>query len=210
MQIPKEELRLDILKAAEYEFLKRGYHSASLRTIAKKSNTTIGNLYHYFTNKEAILDAIVLDAPVQLTDFIYEHQVYDYSSFSLEPLDISTLSPLIEELLPTFMNINLFLSNVTIILLEGCERTKYANFRNDLYQEFLTHLKDHMQKDNDLLFIESILQSMFTGIIHIAKHKRSMEEGITAATKYMKVLLLGLIFGIDFILLPEVAPPSTS
>ena len=61
MQTKKEEIRQEILLAAENEFYKRGYRDASMRTIARKANTTLGNIYNYFENKEALLDAVIGD-----------------------------------------------------------------------------------------------------------------------------------------------------
>lgn len=53
-QILKEESRIAIIKAAKQEFLEKGYKGASMRSIAKKSHMTVGNLYRYFKNKEDI------------------------------------------------------------------------------------------------------------------------------------------------------------
>ena len=52
MQIKKEEIRTTILNAAQQEFLIHGYEGSSLRVIAKKANTTIGNIYHYLITKK--------------------------------------------------------------------------------------------------------------------------------------------------------------
>lgn len=58
-QILKEESRIAIIEAAKQEFLEKGYKGASMRSIAKKSHMTVGNLYRYFKNKEAINLSIV-------------------------------------------------------------------------------------------------------------------------------------------------------
>lgn len=59
MQIKKEDLKNDIIEAAKVEFLHHGYEGASMRIIASKSHTTLGNLYNYFTNKEELLGAVL-------------------------------------------------------------------------------------------------------------------------------------------------------
>ena len=48
-----------ILSAAEAEFLKQGFRSASLRSIAKAAGVTTGAFYGYFKSKEQIFDALV-------------------------------------------------------------------------------------------------------------------------------------------------------
>lgn len=58
-QILKEHVRLDILQAAKQEFLMHGIYNASMRDIAKAANVTVGNVYRYYKNKEALADAII-------------------------------------------------------------------------------------------------------------------------------------------------------
>lgn len=50
MQIKKDDIRDNILAAAEKEFLKRGFKNSSMRTIAAKSHTTLGNLLSIIEN----------------------------------------------------------------------------------------------------------------------------------------------------------------
>ena len=58
-QVLKDESRISILNAAKEEFLEKGYKNASMRSIAKKANMTVGNLYRYYKNKEDINLSIV-------------------------------------------------------------------------------------------------------------------------------------------------------
>ena len=52
MQIPKDNIRNNILKAAENIFLEKGYSKTSMREIAAKSNVVLSNIYNYFKNKD--------------------------------------------------------------------------------------------------------------------------------------------------------------
>mgnify|MGYP002470759756 FL=1 len=54
MQIPKDNIRNNILKAAENIFLEKGYSKTSMREIAAKSNVVLSNIYNYFKNKDEI------------------------------------------------------------------------------------------------------------------------------------------------------------
>lgn len=58
-QILKEHIRQDILQAAKLEFLHHGIMDASMRNIAKNAKVTVGNVYRYYKNKEALADAII-------------------------------------------------------------------------------------------------------------------------------------------------------
>ena len=45
----------EILRAASEEFRERGFHATGMRDIARRLGMTVGNLYYYFRNKEALL-----------------------------------------------------------------------------------------------------------------------------------------------------------
>lgn len=58
-QVLKDKCRLAIIDAAKKQFLEKGYKEASMRSIAKAANMTVGNLYRYFDSKEDISKYIV-------------------------------------------------------------------------------------------------------------------------------------------------------
>lgn len=59
MQYLKKEVRERILAAAVEEFKQNGYADASIRNIAENAEISLGNIYRYFTNKEALYFAVV-------------------------------------------------------------------------------------------------------------------------------------------------------
>ena len=59
MQVLKDELRHKILLESEHLFLQRGYDRTSLQMIADKVNISKSNLYHYFKNKEELVDGVI-------------------------------------------------------------------------------------------------------------------------------------------------------
>ena len=69
-QVLKDELRRNIIIAAKQELLQHGYENASMRSIAKKANMTVGNLYHYFANKEEIIKYIVSPTLKRIKDLL--------------------------------------------------------------------------------------------------------------------------------------------
>ncbi len=81
-QILKEELRNQILEASKEEFLKKGYKDASLRSIAKNANMTVGNLYRYFENKEDINNQIVEPCLLALEKLLNDETDNQLSFFS--------------------------------------------------------------------------------------------------------------------------------
>lgn len=59
MQYLKGEIREKIVNAAIEEFKNYGYADAAIRNIANNAEISLGNIYRYFTNKEALYFAIV-------------------------------------------------------------------------------------------------------------------------------------------------------
>jgi len=48
-----------IEEAAKQLFIRQGFHATSMRKIASKAGTSLGNLYNYYPTKEAILGSII-------------------------------------------------------------------------------------------------------------------------------------------------------
>lgn len=65
--------RRQILDAAVECFRRQGFHGTSMATISKSAKMSVGHIYHYFENKEAIIAAIaerdVQDLMVMFGDF---------------------------------------------------------------------------------------------------------------------------------------------
>jgi AcrR family transcriptional regulator len=51
--------RQQVLDAAADCFRRHGFHSAGMAQIAREAGMSVGHIYHYFENKEAIIAAIV-------------------------------------------------------------------------------------------------------------------------------------------------------
>jgi AcrR family transcriptional regulator len=48
-----------IEEASKELFIKQGFHATSMRDIAARAETSLGNLYNYYRTKEAILESII-------------------------------------------------------------------------------------------------------------------------------------------------------
>jgi AcrR family transcriptional regulator len=58
-QSAMEEKKGRIEEAAKQLFIKQGFHATSMRNIAARTGTSLGNLYNYYRTKEAILESII-------------------------------------------------------------------------------------------------------------------------------------------------------
>ena len=73
MQIQKDSIRKKILEVARSEFIAKGFKDTSMRTIAKKSEVNLSNIYNYFSNKDEIFCEIVADLLLVLDNMIKKH-----------------------------------------------------------------------------------------------------------------------------------------
>lgn len=55
----KEKRRQELLDFSLYLFVHKGYEGTTVRDIAKKANTSVGLLFHYFPTKEAIVKELI-------------------------------------------------------------------------------------------------------------------------------------------------------
>lgn len=60
MQYTKNEVRDRIINVALNEFLNNGFEATSMRDIVKKADSSLGNVYRYFKNKEDLYNAITV------------------------------------------------------------------------------------------------------------------------------------------------------
>lgn len=77
----KEEL---ILSKSKDLFLHFGYDNTSMKDVAKATNISVGNLYHYYKNKGDIALNIVRPLLEKIDIFIKKYTNEDVSIFSLE------------------------------------------------------------------------------------------------------------------------------
>lgn len=188
MQIPKDEVRQQILEAAEKEFVKRGFKDASMRVIAKKAHTTIGNLYNYFENKEGILDGVVGELPNKIDEIIENHREQEVVSLSVEEMNKQ-----IAEYMPQAFGLDLLLGRPFVILIEGCEGTKYAGYKEIFLEMFREHLREHLKGSQHEMLVNMLAHSFLQGVIFIAKNKGSLEEGKKDLTHYLQMMIQGII-----------------
>lgn len=85
-----EQHRREIVDAAERLVKGKGLHQLKLRDIAKESGKSLGNLYNYFQNKEAIIEALV---EREKSRFLM------VASQKIEPLPGRTINPCCEGIL---------------------------------------------------------------------------------------------------------------
>jgi AcrR family transcriptional regulator len=137
VQVQKEELRLAILRAAQDEFLQNGYLSASVKQIAAMVGISVGNLYRYYSGKEALFDAIVAPVYSELERLMRDH--------SVPPLDEGHIVELVVNVLTEITGEN---RKPLLILIDGSKGTQHEEAGQQFYKTMADDVTKHLEEYN--------------------------------------------------------------
>lgn len=190
MQIKKEDIKQNIVDTALNEFLKKGYDDASMRTIAKKANTTVGNIYHYFPSKEAILDEILEPAILDLDKMIEEHL-----SLKIKINDVNEILDILDNDKLEDYQLHQILKKEFIILFE-IKEGKYADYRDFWMDKFQQHVAWHLNvEDKNDYFVQIITRAVIECIITVVKSNSNFAQAKKDFTRFFKMICTGIVVG---------------
>lgn len=190
MQVKKEELKNDIIEAAKNEFLNKGYEGASMRQIADKAHTTLGNLYNYFTNKEELLGVVLSPSIKSLNKLVEVHLNEEIKVHSLEEVD---------EALKQFGNFFdesdfRYFMDERIIILFDLKSTRYKEKRDWFLIKFKQHMAWHLNIDDfDSPYIDIITNMFIDCIRHVLDKHQNLEMQKEEFLKVFKMLCTGIV-----------------
>ena len=136
MQYLKDEVRTSIVKEALKEFRRFGYKGASIRSIAKNSNTSVGNIYKYFHSKEDLYENLIGAVYHRLIDYIKQFDKVELNDKA---------EHIFYELMEKIMEIFNESSIETTILLNKSEGSKYENCKST-FVDFVTRIVTETMK----------------------------------------------------------------
>lgn len=172
MQVLKEEIRANIIKAAKELFLKKGFETASMNMIAKKAGISKSNLYNYFFSKEEIFNQLTEAASVQIEnalDGLFRH--HECEDFDLEAF-ISMASEKLLVILTKYRE--------EILLIVDCSKgTPLENFKHEIIfriqNHYILELKELnlTTEDNFSFFAHYVATSWVEGLLEIIRHNKT-------------------------------------
>lgn len=129
-QAQKPHVREAILRAAAEQLAQSGYEGMTLANVAERAGTSIGNLYKYFSNKEALFDATIPPELVREAESLLFGRISALGAErEIEALDKDHPYHLASEALLRFSIAN---RHALLFLLRRAGQTRHAAFADDL------------------------------------------------------------------------------
>lgn len=191
MQIQKEDIKKVIIQVARNEFVKKGFKDASMRTIAKKSEVGLSNIYNYFRNKDEIFREVLSGLLSAIDSTMERHNSSDYIS-----VDIFSS----EEYMRT--QINIFVELVENykedfkLLLFKAAGSSLENFRSEITDkhtqtgiEYIALMKQKYPEINSNIsefFIHTMSSWWISIIVELVMHDLSHESLEDFIREYME------------------------
>lgn len=190
MQVKKEEIRQKILSVATDEFMKKGYENASMRVIAQKSHTTLGNLYHYFKNKEVLLETILIPTFDNIEKLMGEH----FENERTAPITKKEAIDYAENLEKYFYRSELrcFLDKRVVIILK-LESSSLLNRKEKLMASLQLHLQNHFGIGSDAHYSKIVLDVLAECLKHVLMEHENIEDAQIEFIKLFKLFCTGVI-----------------
>ncbi|MCD8356954.1 MAG: TetR/AcrR family transcriptional regulator [Clostridia bacterium] len=181
-----EKLAEELLEAGKREFLERGFQGASMRSIAAAAGVTTGALYRYYTDKAALMDALVKE-PAETLENAYREQ---QRLFAEKPLQnqLDGLPEISDESAAWMMEYIYDHFDAFKLIVCCSVGTKYEHYLDtliDIESESGRRLIDRMQeegvsvRDMDDALIHILSSALFNGIFETVRHDMPREEAFT-------------------------------
>ena len=193
MQYQKDELKNAILDEAEKEFSKKDFKAASLRQIALRAGTTIGNLYHYFESKEALFEALVGSEFEGFKNLIGKHSNLVTPEEALQKASVKEW----REMLKAFIGyLTPIFTKRFYILLNCSEGTRYEGTKGYFIKfakdHFLEHM-DEMNSDCPRELSQVIAEQLLNGILSIIRDYEDEERKKALLTELFLFYIIGVM-----------------
>ena len=185
----KNSVKQRIMDAAVQEFLVSGYQHASMRTIAAQAGMTVGNVYLYFSGKEALFKALL--EPVMLE----AERLIQYKRGSDRAITPEVFAEFPKELCDIFLKHR----HSFLILLDGSAGSPYEHYREHLrlsarlrIQEALAFLDPDTAANEPLM--DAVTTALIEGLLRIFTQHAQEPEALQPLLRRYLTCVLGVLF----------------
>ncbi|MCU0078812.1 TetR/AcrR family transcriptional regulator [Extibacter muris] len=190
MQVKKEEIRQTIIDVATNEFMRMGYENVSMRVIAYKANTTIGNIYHYFKNKEVLLQTILIPVFDNIENLMKQHFENEIKC----PLTQKEALYYAEHLEEFFDKSELrgFLDKRIVIILK-LESSSLLERKEKFIEELQEHLQQHIRMKDDAHYSKIVIDVLADCLKHVLIEHDNINDAKAEFIKLFRLFCTGFI-----------------
>jgi len=181
MQILKQELKDKIRIEAKKAFLMNGFEKASMRGIAKESGTTVGNVYRYFKNKDALYLEVVneaYDAIMHIMNVNHSKNIDFNRTDSVRPDYDIVIDPVLNSIVDVFITYRQEIR----ILMACSEGSKFESVRKKFGVMVVDKIYNEIFADIDNRYMDlkvlstSLANTCIDGITRVCNSDMSDEE----------------------------------
>lgn len=195
VQTLKPELRERILQAAREEFAAHGYSGATMASIAGRVGVSVGNIYRYFPNRDALFDAVLPDELVtQLLDLLQRR----VGSLASAPI-LVTPGPEAEKDAEAFLKFLVAHRWEVVLLLDRAEGSRHAAVQEQFLASMEAPALTRMNHPTDpvlRLLVRLIFQNTIralVGILESCTDEDTIRRGFAGFWSYQLAGLAGLM-----------------
>jgi len=180
MQVLKESVKNAIVEGAIAEFFERGFQSANMRRIADHANITVGNIYRYFENKEALFNSILLPA---------QNAINDLESFDRK-LHITHIDSLKDatQIVTYVMNVLRPYTKEIFIMIFNSNGSHYHQVKNQLERLVVNKMREFYPGKFDEYFMKIIAASFIQALFVVFK------ENVNDVEKIQDMIIQLIVF----------------
>lgn len=179
MQYLKKEIRENILAAAVVEFKEHGFADASIRNIANNAEISLGNIYRYFANKEALYFAVINPFLGSIRQVI-EHDIV------FESKDMSEASEVLVEFLVAHSDELLIIRKGNSVHYEAFIGFMVESISKKIKEMFVNSFPEIDEKIQNSDFYNAVAEGFLTSLFKVLSkdapmdvQKRNVRELIT-------------------------------
>ena len=199
MQVQKTNIKSAVIREAKKQFLKNGFNNTNIREIASKAGVSIGNLYNYFPNKDALFHEVLRPVLREIEEAIRSYDEMDILGdeylWSLE-YHYEFIEKVALFLDKHRRELNLLLFKSQGSELEGFKEQfieKYTGLMMRSITLYKEHYPDAIIPVSDF-FIHTVT-SLYTSVItELLMHNQSLEE----MKNNLKELMTFMFYGWDY------------
>ncbi len=189
MQIPKDDIRENILSAAEKKFQEKGFLKTSMRDIAEEAQVGLSNIYNYFKGKDEIFCMVVRPVTRALENMLHER----HGRQGVDILDKSEtyFRYMVEE----YIGLICRYRSLLVLLFFRSQGSSMENFKEEFTDKSTLLVKDyfgdmkrkHAELDIDITDFSIHLHTvwMFTMLEELIRHKVGLEETEKIVAEYI-------------------------